>query len=115
MAKKPTEETETPKTKLQTPKKSQVPSSKLRLALRVGTWSLELLWCLELGTWSFFGIWCLVFGALIGGRTSSLPNPGQGEWCLDRLWMVCGREVREGTTQYQTPSSREIPDSKHQT
>src|SRR6266576_626130 len=46
---------ETPKTKLQTPKKSQVPSSKPRPALRA--WSLELLWSLELG------VWCLGLGA----------------------------------------------------
>jgi hypothetical protein len=46
---------ETPKTKLQTPKKSQVPSSKPQHALRA--WSLELLWSLE------FGVWCLGPGA----------------------------------------------------
>src|SRR5439155_11080102 len=46
---------EKPKTKLQTPKKSQIPSSKPRPALRA--WSLELLWSLELG------VWCLGPGA----------------------------------------------------
>src|SRR6266496_522808 len=45
---------ETPKTKLQTPKKSQVPSSKPRPALRASN--------LELGTWCFFGAWSLEFG-----------------------------------------------------
>src|SRR6266511_6007436 len=54
MAKKPTEETETPKTKLQTPKKFQVPSSKPRHALRD--------WNLELGVSLVFGAWSLVFG-----------------------------------------------------
>src|SRR6058998_186559 len=55
---------ETPKTKLQTPKKSQVPSSKPRPALRAwsfsgvwslvfGVWDLVLLWSLEFGIWSF--------------------------------------------------------------
>src|SRR5207247_2635268 len=55
---------ETPKTKLQTPKKSQVPSSKPRPAPRAC--SLELLWSLELGVWCLgpgasleFGIWSL--------------------------------------------------------
>src|SRR5438093_5872015 len=56
---------ETPKTKLQTPKKSQVPSSKPRPALRA--WNLELGASLVLGAWCLeFGLWCLVFGALIG-------------------------------------------------
>src|SRR5437762_6561719 len=49
---------ETPKTKLQTPKKSQVPSSKPRPAL--GAWSLELgAWSLELGASLVFGVWDL--------------------------------------------------------
>src|SRR5437867_11062904 len=59
---------ETPKTKLQTPKKSQVPSSKPWPALRA--WNLELgaslvfgAWCLVVGTWCFFGAWSLEFGA----------------------------------------------------
>src|SRR6266568_3276717 len=56
---------ETPKTKLNTPKKSQVPSSKPRPALRAWNW--------ELG--ASLGVWSLVFGALIGGRTSPLPDP----------------------------------------
>src|SRR6266540_3786345 len=42
---------EAPKTKLQTPKKSQVPNSKPQAALRA--------WNLELGAWSFSGVWCL--------------------------------------------------------
>src|SRR5207247_9103853 len=46
---------ETPKTKLQTPKKSQVQSSKRRPSPRAC--SLELLWSLELG------VWCLGPGA----------------------------------------------------
>src|SRR6185369_6515505 len=45
---------ETPKTKLQTPKKSQDPSSKPRPALRA--------WNLELGASLVSGAWCLVFG-----------------------------------------------------
>src|SRR6266567_7494887 len=64
MAKKPTEETETPKTKLQTPKKSQVPSSKPRPALRA--WNLELGASLVFGVWDLELLWCLVFGALVG-------------------------------------------------
>src|SRR2546425_3831907 len=62
---------ETPKTKLQTPKKSQVPSSKPRPALRA--WSLELLWSLELGVWCLgpgacleFGVWSLELVAWAG-------------------------------------------------
>src|SRR5437667_5398988 len=42
---------ETPKTKLQTPRKSQVPSSKPRPALRA--------WNLELEAFLVFGVWCL--------------------------------------------------------
>jgi hypothetical protein len=55
---------ETPKTKLQTPKKSQVQSSKPRPALRA--WNLELLWCLVFSVWSLelgasleLGVWNL--------------------------------------------------------
>jgi hypothetical protein len=52
---------ETPKTKLQTPKKSQVPSSNPLPALRA---SLEFgAWCLVLGTWCFFGVWNLELGS----------------------------------------------------
>src|SRR5437762_11995513 len=61
---------ETPKTKLQTPKKSQVPSCKPRLALRA--------WNLELGAFLVFGAWCLGFllalAQLAGGerKTSNI-------------------------------------------
>src|SRR6266576_78752 len=48
---------ETPKTKLQTPKNSQVPSSKPRPALRA---------------WSFSGVWCLVFDVWSLGLGGSL-------------------------------------------
>src|SRR6266487_5519322 len=55
---------ETPKTKLQTPKKSQVPSSKPRPALR--EWSFSGVWSLVFGVWSLrfgvsleFGFWYL--------------------------------------------------------
>src|SRR5436305_1540081 len=41
---------ETPKTKLQTPKKSQVQSSKPQPALRA--WSFSGVWCLVFETWS---------------------------------------------------------------
>src|SRR6266699_4487115 len=51
---------ETPKTKLQTPKKSQVPSSKPRPALRAS--NLELLWCLVFGAWDLVLLWSLEFG-----------------------------------------------------
>src|SRR5206468_4297846 len=66
----------TPKTKLQTPKKSQVPSSKPRPALRA--WSMELLWSLELGVWCLgpgasleLGVWILelVVWALFGQQS----------------------------------------------
>src|SRR6266496_4449625 len=55
---------ETPKTKLQTPKKSQVPSSKPRPALRASNLKLGAslvfgVWCLELGTWCLLGVWSL--------------------------------------------------------
>src|SRR6266536_943902 len=36
------------------------------------------------------------------------------ERCLERLRMGAGREVRERNTKFQTPGSREIPESKHQ-
>src|SRR5205809_3754281 len=74
---------ETPKTKLQTPKKSQVPSSKPRPALRA--WNLELGASLVLGAWCLeFGLWCLVFGALIGPlSTDGVP------FCALRLKFHC--------------------------
>src|SRR5438477_12466317 len=37
-----------------------------------------------------------------------------GERCLERLRMGAGREVRERNTKFQTPSPKEIPESKHQ-
>src|SRR5437773_8028054 len=56
----------TPKTKLQTPKKSQVPSSKPRPAFRA--WNLELgaslvfgVWCFDSGISLELGFWDLVF------------------------------------------------------
>src|SRR2546427_3403277 len=78
---------ETPKTKLQTPKKSQVPSSKPRPALRA--WNLELGASLVLGAWCLeFGLWCLVFGALIGPlSTDGVP------FCALRLTFHCAFSV----------------------
>src|SRR6266487_2320536 len=58
-------ENETPNPKHQAPEKSQASNSKTGRRLAA----------LELGTWSFFGVWCLVFGVLIGGRCSPLPDP----------------------------------------
>src|SRR6266487_3734859 len=55
----------TPNPKHQTPEKSQTSNSKTGRRLAA----------LELGTWSFFGVWSLVFGVLIGGRISPLPDP----------------------------------------
>src|SRR6185503_13135411 len=62
---------ETPKTKLQTPKKTQVPSSKPWPALRA--FSLELLWSLELGVWDLVLLWSLEFGiwSLLPGLSAS--------------------------------------------
>src|SRR5439155_18817466 len=51
---------ETPKTKLQTPKKSQVPSSKPWPALRA--WNLELGASLVFGAWELGLLWTSVFG-----------------------------------------------------
>src|SRR5688572_21462963 len=60
---------ETPKTKLQTPKKSQVPSSKPLPAFRA--WNLELGASLEFGAW----FWCLGPG----------PSLELGAWILELL------------------------------
>src|SRR5437762_5562551 len=58
---------ETPNTKLQTPKKSQVPSSKTRPALRA--------WNLELGASLVFGAWCLGFGVSFSGNAFAWRSP----------------------------------------
>src|SRR2546422_7303661 len=52
-----------------------------------------------------------------GPRISSSCEAGRGpkEGCLERLGISSGREVRERNTKSQTPSSREMPESKHQT
>src|SRR5216110_1257017 len=72
---------ETPNTKLQTPKKSQVPSSKPRPALRA--------WNLELGASLVFGVWCLVvFDSLpelpLSPSLSPLLRRGEREKTLRR-------------------------------
>src|SRR5438034_10341907 len=95
---------ETLKTKLQTPKKSQVPSSKPRPALRarnlelgaslvLGAWCLVFgVWCLVFGVWSLvFGLWCLVVGALIGPL--STDGASQFTFYVLRLTFHCAFSV----------------------
>src|SRR5712691_5169826 len=69
---------ETPKTKLQTPKKSQAPSSKPWPALRA--WNLELGASLVFGAWEVGLLWTLVFGVWSFSQSLSrqvlfLPGP----------------------------------------
>src|SRR6266496_4120759 len=89
---------ETPKTKLQTPKKSQVPSSKPRPALRASNLKLGAslvfgVWCLELGTWCFFGAWSLEFGAFCPGslllKNRDAPLTPQGPFRTSSSSLGC--------------------------
>src|SRR5881628_975263 len=82
---------ETPKTKLQTPKKSQVPSSKPWPALRA--WNLELgaslvfgAWCLELLWTSVFDVWS--FSQSLSRQVLFLPRP---VFCRARQVQVAGQ------------------------
>src|SRR5438309_7185553 len=56
---------QTPNTKLQRNPKLQIPKPVAG----------SLPWSLGLGASLEFGVWCLVFGVLIGGRISPLPDP----------------------------------------